>query len=833
MPFSETENKGSVKEPDKKGASAPARKTAAGTAAKSKAPSAKKQADKAMPAKSARSTRTVYHKGEGAKPAAAKTSKKPTTKAADKKQADVKSAAAKTAAAAAREEAVAKRSRAARNDGPTGSIFAAAVAEGTQTAELPAITPAEASGAVPAENPRATGSIFAAAVREGVAVWEEEADGVVRHTEAHIEEAEVVVVEEASAAVAAEAGQALTELAGLEEDAPVAKATTGELPVFKRRERARAKAQKKKRGKNAGATTSFPANRGEGGNVVFRTIGGLLYALGFYTESKLIFAWRFVRDLGIFIGQILVWAFGGIVRSIGRFFVSIIQDFLAPFRRAGNEFRQRQDAARHKAQNPGSEMVVYTSSAARQRHKARNLLGVLVPVAAVAALVFVVYSVFGMQYALAVQVDGETIGYITDRTVLEDAKNIIRDRLRFAEGQSQEDVQFNFDLNIEKTAVFTSKDQIANKYLMSNYGDAAEGTGLRIDGLLFAATTDGDALADFLQEKKDASFDPDMPDAEIGFVSEVELEPEGAYINDTFQDIEALEETLNSTVVEEASYVARGEETLADIAGANGISPDALRASNEAIAGEGDDFIPAAGTELVIQTERPFLQIKKTVRQKVEEVIPFESVEEETDEYTIGYRFTIQAGVEGQREACYDYTYIDGELVSQDLVAEETTVLSEPVNELIMVGTAEPVSAPAIANGLNPNITGSGDYIFPVPDWLYSSRGVSSGHRGRDINAAHGAPIYACKEGVVVEAGWHYSWGNHVKILHPDGYTTLYAHASALFVTTGQVVSQGQHIAAIGSTGFSFGDHLHLEVWAPGGGLCDPDNFVFPPGGWR
>ena len=90
-------------------------------------------------------------------------------------------------------------------------------------------------------------------------------------------------------------------------------------------------------------------------------------------------------------------------------------------------------------------------------------------------------------------------------------------------------------------------------------------------------------------------------------------------------------------------------------------------------------------------------------------------------------------------------------------------------------------------------------------------------HGGMDFAAGYGTPIYAAADGVVVKAGYHNSWGNYVKIYHGvvDGNQiyTLYAHCSSLGVSAGQTVTQGQTIAAVGSTGDSTGNHLHFEVY--------------------
>ena len=98
------------------------------------------------------------------------------------------------------------------------------------------------------------------------------------------------------------------------------------------------------------------------------------------------------------------------------------------------------------------------------------------------------------------------------------------------------------------------------------------------------------------------------------------------------------------------------------------------------------------------------------------------------------------------------------------------------------------------------------------------------GHRGTDICAPAGTPIYACDSGTVIEAGWHSSWGNYVLIDHGNGMTTRYAHCTSLLVGAGTNVARGQLIATVGSTGYSSGNHCHLEVTV-NGSLTNPMNY--------
>ncbi|OTO82759.1 N-acetylmuramoyl-L-alanine amidase [Enterococcus faecium] len=85
-------------------------------------------------------------------------------------------------------------------------------------------------------------------------------------------------------------------------------------------------------------------------------------------------------------------------------------------------------------------------------------------------------------------------------------------------------------------------------------------------------------------------------------------------------------------------------------------------------------------------------------------------------------------------------------------------------------------------------------------------------HRGLDLAASQGEPIYASKAGTVIKAEYHPSWGNVVVIQHEDGTTSLYAHQQEYQVKVDDTVKQGEVIGYVGSTGNSTGSHLHYEI---------------------
>ncbi len=127
--------------------------------------------------------------------------------------------------------------------------------------------------------------------------------------------------------------------------------------------------------------------------------------------------------------------------------------------------------------------------------------------------------------------------------------------------------------------------------------------------------------------------------------------------------------------------------------------------------------------------------------------------------------------------------------------------------------------------------TFTGQFYWPVPGFNIITAtmgyydpwgtGYMSYHSGTDISGGgiSGTPIHAMESGTVSLARWYGSYGNCVIINHGTSvengksYRTLYAHAQSLAVTPGQVVSRGEVIAYVGSTGNSTGPHLHVEVY--------------------
>ena len=146
------------------------------------------------------------------------------------------------------------------------------------------------------------------------------------------------------------------------------------------------------------------------------------------------------------------------------------------------------------------------------------------------------------------------------------------------------------------------------------------------------------------------------------------------------------------------------------------------------------------------------------------------------------------------------------------------------------------IAASALANArAEDGDGGASGFLWPCP----SSRritsdfgmreiptpGATANHNGIDIGAPTGSAILASASGRVTTSKYSYSAGNYIVISHGNGVSTVYMHCSALYVSEGEMVSQGQTIGAVGSTGFSTGPHLHFGVMV-NGAYVNPRNYV-------
>lgn len=167
--------------------------------------------------------------------------------------------------------------------------------------------------------------------------------------------------------------------------------------------------------------------------------------------------------------------------------------------------------------------------------------------------------------------------------------------------------------------------------------------------------------------------------------------------------------------------------------------------------------------------------------------------------------------------------YIQKEKVTK-VAKEENIIDSEEINKTMgTVNTALTTSKSKAKIGLALIRPVSGTITARFGD---GSNMRKSSHTGLDIATSTGTPVVAAASGVVTFSGYKGSYGNMLVISHGNGIQTYYGHCSKLYVPAGTKVTQGQTIAAVGSTGNSTGPHLHLEVRV-NGVAYNPQNYVY------
>ena len=233
------------------------------------------------------------------------------------------------------------------------------------------------------------------------------------------------------------------------------------------------------------------------------------------------------------------------------------------------------------------------------------------------------------------------------------------------------------------------------------------------------------------------------------------------------------------------------------------------------------------GMQIQYGSVRKFIHVLVEKDTVYTDMIPYETEVIEDDDMLEG---EYQVRTEGEygmvARTCREIIDDDVILKSKELSREQ---LKEPVKEVIIKGTKEPVTEVNTSKWAG----GSGDYFWPVGNnegYISAYQGDGRGHKGIDIAAPYGTPIYAATSGYIssiTSSGWGGGYGKHVLIKGNDGYVTMYAHMSytADKIYEGMEVVAGQLIGYVGSTGDSTGNHLHFEV-RNGSKFLNPTNFV-------
>ncbi len=212
-----------------------------------------------------------------------------------------------------------------------------------------------------------------------------------------------------------------------------------------------------------------------------------------------------------------------------------------------------------------------------------------------------------------------------------------------------------------------------------------------------------------------------------------------------------------------------------------------------------------AGMEITVEQSCPLLVVT-TVEEVNEdrEVTPALQTEEDATMF-VGQQRIVQEGEPGQASVLSRVVKRCGVSVANNDLSSVTRTEATPL--IVATGTQ---AMPEVPEGCL--------YLWPVRGPITSDFGYryifgeNNFHRGIDIAASAGTAINAAADGTVIFAGVKGTYGNLVILSHSNGFLTYYAHCSKLLVNVGDSITQGQPIAAVGSTGRSTGPHCHFEV---------------------
>lgn len=509
------------------------------------------------------------------------------------------------------------------------------------------------------------------------------------------------------------------------------------------------------------------------------------------------------------------------IRKVGRFCIRVFRAVSEPAQKIRRGFYLiERNYHFHREEHSVFSSVVYavktfTVGLLNNTRLVKSFFSYLAPAAMILCLVLVVNYASNLTFAIAVNYNGNDIGYISDESVFENAETILQGRIVYVDGNEPLQVPAKFSISVVDKYKIVDDAALANNMISLSNLEISEAEGLYVDGTFYGAVENAQTVQDALDAKL-AKYREENPDAEVSFVQDVQL-VSGLFLTSSIISDEQMINLINSEVAGQQTYTVQAGDSPILIANKNGLDYASFKALNPTIE---QRCMP--GDTVLISTAQPFLSVKVSKTEVYEQEVPFTTSESTDNKYMKGYKKVVQQGVNGLNRITATVDYVDGVEVARTVT--NTEVLRDPVEQKIVVGNA----APSVQVPGSSTQTAKGLFLWPVNGGYVSSPyGYRGGefHKGLDIAAPAGTTIYAAMDGTVTLAKTGSGFGKHVIIQHSNGMTTLYAHCSQLYVTPGQYVTQGQAIAAVGQTGWASGNHLHFQVTL-NGKIVNPSNYL-------
>lgn len=422
-------------------------------------------------------------------------------------------------------------------------------------------------------------------------------------------------------------------------------------------------------------------------------------------------------------------------------------------------------------------------------------------------------TLYGPSYQVAV--DGVELGLVDSYEEVETAILRVEERASDILGYDytlHQNVEYDFRVSLKEDRMALAD---METYLFDQIGEVMKTSVVRVNGQMLGAADDGAALDAMLLSIKAPYITENTVSAQ--FVEPLTVTRE--YTATTaLRDIEDLREVLTSNTMERLDYTVQAGDTFSGIAARLDMTMEDLQDLNPSI----DINKLMIGQVLTTRQAVPYLSVRTVDSETYDGSIPYAVETVNDDTMYQGNSKVLTPGTDGSATFTADVTYVNG--VEQERVILDTQVHSEPVTQVVAVGTKP-----------RPKTMATGKFIWPLWGRVtsgFGSRyifGSYSFHSGIDINGSYGAAIVAADGGKVVFSGTgqgsYWSYGNYVEIDHENGLHTIYAHCSSLNVRVGDRVYQGQTIARVGATGRATGNHLHFQV-KQNGETVSPYNYL-------
>lgn len=418
--------------------------------------------------------------------------------------------------------------------------------------------------------------------------------------------------------------------------------------------------------------------------------------------------------------------------------------------------------------------------------------------ATVIMIIFLIYEAFfPKENALAVYIDNEYIASIPKEENLETFEEDLNSKMYEKYGETIEytDFEVTSEKVIEDVENLITYDSLFEKaYSMMDAGVNYIGYSIFVEGkeeLMLKTEDEANLILDKILEAYTTENT-----IESGFVENVEIKNSTGILTEYTENDVAYEYLTHSVIKEKEHTIVEGD-TLWDIAWLNDITVDELLEMNPEIT---EETILQLDMVLKLVLPKPYLSTYN-IEQVTYDDVAYRSVEviENNEEYKT-YNKVITEGSDGERTVTDKIKYVNG--IETERETLEEIIHIAPVTKVVEVGTLNAPPKKAIGTFINPT-------RGTITD-VFGSRGGA--HAGLDIAAPTGTAVYASDGGKVIRAGWFSTYGNIVIIDHQNGFQTYYAHNSAIHVSVGQMVAQGELIASMGSTGDSTGPHCHFEI---------------------